>query len=343
MIIKMILLLLWLVIIPLYVGVLFTKKQKEDNSSLIMAYLNGMIVLMALFQIIYIPMVFLEMSLGNLLIVWMSCVGLLACYSLIRNRTLKVYRSYFVKEIKSYTPMMLFVFLLILIQIMIFAMTQHMEGDDAFYIGTAVEAWTHNNMFQVEPYTGTLYTEFPARYVLASFSIFTAAYAKISNMHPTIIAHTVFPCILVPMAYAVYYQLGKHFFKENRKAITLFMFFIGILHSFGYYSVYSISTFLVQRIWQGKAVLANIIIPFLFLLLLKVFKEKGGHSEWILIFITTIAACMVSPMGVALGAITVGCTGAAYTIAERQYKYLFYTGICVLPCVIFGSIYLIIR
>ena len=343
MIIKIILLMIWLVIIPLYIGVLFTKKQRTDSNSPFMAYLSGMIALMALFQILYIPMVFLETSLDALIIVWGSVAGLLAFYSLLKNRTLKAYRSYFIKEIKSYTPVMWFVFLFILMQIALFAMTQHMDGDDAFYVGTALEAWKNNNMFQVEPYTGALYTEFPARYVLSSFAIFTAAYAKISGFHPTIVAHTILPCILVPMAYAIYYLLGKHFFKNNRRAITLFLFFIGMLHSFGYYSVYSMSTFLVQRIWQGKAVLASILIPFLFLLMLKTFKEKGGKGEWILVFISVITACMVSPMGVALGAIVVGSFGLAYTLAERNYKYLLYTAISILPCAILGGIYLIIR
>jgi len=333
----------WLGIVPLYTGALLIKKNKSDQNSLFLTYLAGIICMFATFQIFSIPMIFMNMSLDSLMYIWCGTLVLLTIISIFENKTLKRIRKDTRNTFKIFERSTLFVFLCICIQIFIFAYTQHLEGDDSFYLGTATTAWGTNTMYKFDPYTGDPLASFPARYVLAPFPILIAILGNLLQMHPVIVAHTVLPFILIPMSYMTLYLIARHLFPNRTKAVSLFMFFVVILHSFGYFSVYSTSTFLLLRIWQGKAVIANILLPFSFLFMIKIMKEEGSKSEWILLFLTTLASCMVSSMGVILIPFFIGCFGVSYAIVKKKIRILLYTIISLAPCIIYGGIYYFIK
>lgn len=48
------------------------------------------------------------------------------------------------------------------------------------------------------------------------------------------------------------------------------------------YSVYNSEIFTMGRIWQGKAVLAGVFLPFLFLLCMEIFMQENRniHGAW---------------------------------------------------------------
>lgn len=342
MLIQFLSLLMWLGICPLYIGALLIKNHRTDYNSLFMAYLSGIICMFAAFQIIAIPMIFLNMSLDTVMYTWCGAVVIITAVSIYKNRTLEEIRKETYRTIKTFDVGMVMVFLIVCVQIFLFAYTQHFEGDDSFYLGTAAAAWDSNTMFKIDPYTGDPYVGFPARYVLAPLPILYAILGKLLSMHPVIVAHTLLPFILIPMAYMVLYLIGKHLFPGKKRAIMLFMLFIAVLHSFGYFSVYSVSSFLLLRIWQGKAMIANIILPFTFLLMIKVMKEEGKKNEWFLLLLTAFAACMVSSMGVFLIPLFLGCFGLSYAFARKNIRILMYTVVCLIPNVIYGLIYLFI-
>ena len=87
--------------------------------------------------------------------------------------------------------------------------------------------------------------------------------------------------IFIPMSYGVAYMIAKRIFGDARLEISLFMVLYAVLQQYGYVSVYTASTFLLFRIWQGKAMLANVFLPCLLLLgdtaLKKRFKENSMY------------------------------------------------------------------
>ena len=165
--------------------------------------------------------------------------------------------------------------ILIAVQTVVCGTTMHMDQDDAFYIGTAVTSVNTDSIFQYDCYTGAEYAVLPSRYILSPFPIFLAVLAQISGMHPTIIAHTVFPLLLIPLSYYVYWLIGRQMFQQSRDQAAVFLLLVSVVQMFSYYSVYTAGAFLLLRIWQGKAVLANILLPAVFYLGLLILDKNG--------------------------------------------------------------------
>ena len=97
------------------------------------------------------------------------------------------------------------------------------------------------------------------------------------------------------------------------------------------------------RIWQGKAILANIILPSIWLLFLKCVEENKGIINWLLLIITMLASCLVSSMGIPLAAITLGGLVVVFLVKDKKVSYLIKSGICVIPNIVYGLMYLIMK
>ncbi len=83
------------------------------------------------------------------------------------------------------------------------------------------------------------------------------------------------------LAYVVYSLIGEMFFQKDKKT-GRFLLAMGVfIPRSSRHSVYTQGTFLLVRIWQGKAVLASVILPAVFylcsrLLVLKKAKMTGS-------------------------------------------------------------------
>ena len=83
---------------------------------------------------------------------------------------------------------------LILLQMYVVVRYAHMDADDSFYVGTAVTDIHTDTIFSISPYTGYAYTKIPSRYILSPFPVFLAVVSQLcGELHPAIMAHTVFP------------------------------------------------------------------------------------------------------------------------------------------------------
>lgn len=178
------------------------------------------------------------------------------------------------------------------------------------------------------------------RYALSAFPIFTAYFAELIYIHPTITAHTIFPAVLIAVAYLIYYQMGKELTGDKRKA-AFFVTVISFLNVFGNFSIYTSSSFLLFRIWQGKAILAAILIPAIFLFAFRIYERKENQSEWITMFLLMCSCCMVSSMGVVLGPLVLGAFSLAELIRTRKILTVLPAVVCLIPPVVLGGIYLI--
>ena len=200
-----------------------------------------------------------------------------------------------------------------------------------------------DSVFQYNPYSGAEYRILPKRYVLSPFPVLLAIFSRLSGgMHPAVLAHTVYPAVFFAAAYLVYHQFGKMFFSEKKREEGIFLLFCAVLIWFSGFSVYTAGNFQMVRIWQGKAVLASVILPFLMYLGFEIMlKEQVGYSRFLMIF-ASMAACHVSSMGIMLAPIVI----AAYTLLTlwktRSIRCMGYTILYILPSLILGSVYLML-
>lgn len=345
MIFKILMFVFWLGVIPFLVGIFVTGFSRKKSESVISICVYGNITIFAIFQILAIPLIFLKAEFMLLVYVWAIINICLAIVSLISNR--ERIRRIILKTFTNIPKMpwwSVLIILMILFQTFMLSYNHHGDLDDSFYVATSVTTWKTNSMYVFNAYTGDLYNNYPARYILAPFPVFEAMISQLVFTHPTIVAHTILPVWLVPLAYGVYWLLGQRLFKKDSKKTWMFLFFLAVLHVFGNASVFTVSTFLLVRIWQGKAVLASILLPLLIYQSIRLLYDgEDDPMEWLMLLFTMTSACMVSSMGVILAPIALVCYGAVYAVLKKKYKGLIKILLCCMPNMICGIIFLIIR
>lgn len=296
------------------------------------------------FQIIVIPLLLMRKSLTLLTVIWSIVIIALCVLAVIRGRNKVILNFNFKDSLKNNISWSIIVaILLIILQTFMLTTRMHQDADDAFYVAAASTAVETDSILAYSAYTGGMLNSLPTRYALSPFYAFTAMISKICGINPTIIAHTLFPLILIPLAYIVYTLLGRYFFKNKAKTVGIFLITISLLQIFSAFSVYTTGVFTLSRIWQGKATLAGILIPAIFYFSFMAFEQVDNKRNWISLLMVMFASCMVSSMGIPLSAITLGLLALTASIRDKNPKIIGYSLLCCLPNMLYAGIYLLMR
>lgn len=342
---EIILLVFWIVAIPLLLGKLILKKNINglQMKDVFESYSLGIVFFFALFELITVPITFLYGSLTLVINFWTVSVLLLllaaGLYRFLGKKQEDRSRALYKIKINCWGWSTLG---LIIYQVIYVLFHMHIDNDDAWYVGTALTSYTTDTINRISPYTGEWMSAFPSDYTLSPYPIFYAMLGKLTWIHPTVLMHTIMPIILIPLSYMTYYLVVNELCDGNKKQIQIMMFFIALFNLFGNFSIRSSSAFLLLRIWQGKAVLCNIMIPLTIYFFIK--SVETGKRNWFLLFMCVIAGTMVSSMGVFLLPILLAVMSLVTAIQYKKIKQMFYSAVCVLPCVIeFGIFYFVLR
>lgn len=340
-----------LLIIPTVVGGLFVNVDKSAVKLPFM-WISGQILLWAGFQCICLPLILLEKRFSTVVQLFWIYMGLLVLLSVflyfIRKHkkacSLRVISG--TDEKKPYRLLWLVFWGLLVLQLVMVCLMAYEEGDDAFYVAISTITENADTMYQKLPYTGGT-TGLDARHGLAPFPIWVAFLARISGIPSVTVAHVALPMVLIVMSYGIYYLIGKHLLAGRRQALPFFMILVELLVLFGGYSVYSAENFLLVRTAQGKAVLANLIIPFLFLLLLLLLErlqkeERAGAGYWLLLAFTMTAGCLCSTLGTLLTCMLVGVTGLCAAVCYRRWRVLVPMALCCMIPVLVALLYFVL-
>lgn len=341
--VKLLLLAAVVFIILFFVGGVAAGFVKKEQNSVLLNVVFGFCIALAMFQVLAVPMIFLDASFQLLVYSWIAVIAVLVILSVVLN--VKRYPDLFrteIQGIKRLPWLSIAVIVLVLLQAFVLFRYMHVDDDDAFFVAAATTAIEKNSIFGYSAYTGEpvdlLYN---ARYVCSPLPILWAAVSSLTNVHPAILMHTFLPVLLIPFAYMVYLLVGKKLFPEKPVSQWLFLFFLCVIHIFGNFSIYTSSTFLLVRIWQGKAILASVILPMLLYFIIRTMKDYDSKADWIMLFLAMTAASLVSSMGIILAPILVGSYGIVYAAVKRKLSVLFAAGACCIPCIACGLLYLL--
>lgn len=340
--VKALLIIIWAMLVPYLIGLLFRSKiVKNDSQNAGHALLTGYFIMFAFFYLLTMPLLLKSASLHLLVNIFAitcsvaSLASIVICRKHIKNHAISV-----LVFLSKSSPIFLLALILILIQGSVLTLYQHIDEDDAFFVATATTAVETDTIVEFDPNTGAPLVKYHMRYVMSPFPIYTAVFSELVMMHPTIVAHNVFPAIFIPLSYLVAYLILSTFFIRQREHADYALFFLAALTIFGNVSVYTSSSFLLFRIWQGKAMLANVILPGLFLYGIHAMQRSRMNTNWIIVAFCVLAACLSSSMAVALAPFLLGVLAVVYTVRQRRFTPLIMSGLCLVPCVICGVIYL---
>lgn len=344
MIVKGIALLLLFCIVPFLCGTIITRFLKKEKESVILNWVVGFAMILGVVELFVVPATFLKLSYTLVCGMVYVFLTLMASIGFVWNRQrIGSMLKDALKELPHMPGIVWLLLLLIVGQIFIYTVYMHEDSDDAFYVATALTTIEENSLFQINPYTGETYTRLPARYVLSPFPIFNAMVSSVVKLHPTIVAHTVLPIILLAFTYGVFAILGQELFR-NCTEKTGWMLFLSALHlTYAGYTTSTQGSMMLLRIWQGKALLAAALLPLIFYMFLRFIRQKETWADWMLMTGIMLACCMVSSMGIMIGAIMYGCCGIVVAGMRKNVPLLLKMVLCAVPNMILALIYIVIR
>ena len=314
---------------PLWVGYAFRRKTVGG------AYLYGQVSLWALFQIVAVPMIHLRLPFSALWISFSVIAAGLVVLGFCRrvNPGIRFQNPWY-----QYIPFIL-ALLVILGQMGMYIFGMHLDEDDARWIAEANDALTKNMMYLHNPATGEYLGRFVGdlqKDVFSPWGMYIAVISRVTFIRPAVIAHTIYAPILLMLSYLVYDQIGKRLFKGTMER-GIFLLMIAVVCLFMAGNVYTQAVFALTRIWQGKAVVAAVMIP-LFLLLLLQIEDEDMHENWLWLATGGCACCLFSGMGIAISLIMIAVYGT-YAVICKRFRRIPYLLVALLPSVLFGFFY----
>ncbi len=341
---------LWMVPIPMVIGSLF-RKYFEPEGGPVFCWVAGQMLLWAVFQLLAIPLILRRMPFSVLVRAMLVMTALLLLYSVgiaVKNGSLKRSRFRVITGEKAWNKRMIFMAVLaaglLLVQLVLTAVLAYEEGDDAYYLAVATSTVDSDLMYTKNPYQG-VHTALDARHGLAPFPVWIAFLARISGMRVITLAQIALPMGLILMAYGIHYLMARKLFGQDQEKCILYLLLVEVLTIFGGHSSYTTESFLLVRISQGKAVLCNLVLPFLLLLFLHYLQrlQKEQRCKWVvwLLFIaTSLSGCLCSTQGGLLVCMLLGLGGMCAAGVYKKWKHLIPLGIsCTFP-VIYLLLYL---
>lgn len=315
-------------------------------------YLAGFLTQLAVFQIIAVP-VMIKNAYGMALLVNLM-TGVLAALSAAgaavfvlegrRHKRTGMFGS--AKRFVFSLSMECRLFWLLALAAVVFQMYMafsyaSFDGDDSYYVVQSVLADQTGVLNRIRPYTG-LSTDLDIRHALATLPLWEAYVARMTGIHAAIVAHSLLPLVLIPLTYLCYFEIGRKLLGAKNIRLPIFMVLVSIMQIWGNTSIYTNATFFLTRTWQGKSVLANLVLLAQIWLLLELFDEKALGNFWGLIVVNNVVSAMMTSMGAFLAAMFLGITGLAAAIRQRKPSVLVKAAACCVPNVIYLLLLLVL-
>lgn len=299
-------LILWLVVVPFFIGILCNGILPLVRRTIGISFILGYLVYFSVFEVIAIPcmlhFVYNAFSYCCRYSMWtftiLAAFGVLKSVQMLKHHGLS-YLSLFPGETHATAhellsprsdPRMLrmnysleskiywgIFFGLLLLQMVMSVVMSSFDGDDAYYVVESLLAQQADVMNTILPYIGTT-TMLDIRHALAVITMWIAFVAKMSSVHATIVSHSVIPCIIIPLVYLVYVEIARILFRRRQEIIPVFMIIVSMLMMFGNVSIYTPATFFLTRTWQGKAMVSNLIIPLIIWVFLWMLEDAKRTS-----------------------------------------------------------------
>lgn len=337
----------WLILLPLCVGGLFYSSRQ----TLAAQWAWGQFLLWAVFQIVSVPYILKERTLDELCPTYVAVVLLLGAagiiYSLkhknVDNTSFKN-RFLWIKEEKVLVLLFAALYVLQMLMMIVFAVN---DGDDAFYMAVANQAQNSGVMYLVNVYSfGAMKLNY--RYALAPLPIWIAFLSRLSGIHTLVIGHIVLGMLLVTMSYVIYAQIGRELFGNEHKKRMGMLVLVALLYIWGNTSSHTPESFLMLRSRQGKALVAAIVFPALFYVLVRIGhaleqKNKINVQVYLLAAAVILTGCLGSTLGGSLVILLWGSALFLLAVGYRKWLLLPIGVLCSLPGLVYVVLYIVRR
>jgi len=304
-------------------------------------FIFGGLLYFFFFEIVSLVCIFAQVSLTVFSVLWSVILAVLTAVS-VRNR-MRQKTSRELPEFPGLEGKIILAVLLILLVFQCYLVLVHQDAnpDSAFYIGQASTDVYTDTMALFDPYTGLRYEKFNVRYVLSSFAEHNAYVSKVTGLPAIVQARVVISLLTLIASYFIYWRTAYRLFKRDGVRAALTLIVISVVNLF-FNTIFTNATFLLNRSYEGKAVVGNVLIPCVLYLCEKLYEDPDDRQTWIMLFILGPAGVCISMSSLFLLPVAVGAGVLPVIAAKRKWNRIPQYFLVLLPCVLMLAVYLLL-
>lgn len=344
---------------PMWIGYIWIEVLRVEGrvNRMLHAWVLGFATMLAVSQLVLVPMVAMSRKLSEAQTVWNLCMELLALLSfwlLLTGNGSKIFKKQEIADIPQKTKgtgrktfyrtvFGVIAGIMILMQAYIPARYEHSDDDDSRFIAEEVSAVVHDSMYQDSPIDADImyWNVGEVRKDLTSpWAMFVAMQSSMSGVAPAIISHSYLPFFLILLCYGLYALIGRWLFDGDWEKVFIFLIFLSMVNLFGYTSTHTMASMLLLRIWQGKAVCASFTLPLLFYLFGQIMRQDYKKGWLAFLYVASTGACLLSGIGIVTAPVVLLIYGFLDFCYHREWKKTFAIWAAALPCAIYLAYYL---
>lgn len=169
--------------------------------------------------------------------------------------------------------------------------------DAVQYVGSANTALFTDGLFTYRPDMGRRLKSFDARYVFFNYPMFSAAVSSFFHCHVIIHFRIMMSVVNVIAANLVWHRTAAQLFAgRSRKYVDMTLILAG-LFSLCSASMYQQGAFFFTRIYEGKALIANICAVFVIWCAMRLYENAQDAFAWFMLTVNSVAALCFSGSG----------------------------------------------
>ena len=233
----------------------------EEDSRISKRLVLGFFAYQFLFTVVALPMKMLLLPLSWLSAVWAVCLAVIFVLFLVFER--KAAAGRFRRALRGIKcPAVFLILIVVLAQLFLFNLNDETFAlwDQSYYIGDTAASLYTNTISQYDPYTGYQLDNLNREYLLETYQNHSAVMCQLLHLHPMIEVRTVMASVVVILYQMIFYEIGMLLFRRDRMKSAFMLGILFFLNLFSF-NLYTAGEFLMFRPFEGKTILAVLIIP----------------------------------------------------------------------------------
>ncbi len=285
-------------------------KAGEKSAGLILV--SGFFLYYSLFTLFAVPVMYRWRPLSLLAALWAPAVIIICVVSLLLNRKRMVrILSGLISSAASHRLIAAAAVLLVFIEIIVVLYSYQFTLDAAYYVANVTTSVQTDSLNIYNPYTGDWQDHFEMRYFFATYALQDAVMCRWFNIPALIQTKIIMATIVIILTNMLYFMIAKELTEGmNGKGSVetdslsgkgggrsevlipvIAMFFAGLINFF-FTTIYTSSAFLLTRTYEGKSILANIILPGILYIYIRMIKS--GRPMFALLFVLSFGSTVIS-------------------------------------------------
>ena len=212
--------------------------------------------------------------------------------------------------------------------------------DASFYVGDVTTALQTDTVRMYDAFTGDWQDHYDMRYFFATFPMNDAVMCSLFRIHPLLWCKITISLTAILLTFMVLYMIGRQLYGASAGRICLFMLFAAVADFF-MITIYTTAAFLTTRNYEGKCLLANVVLPGILYIYIRLLEDVKDMRTWLLLLLTALGSPVLSSTSNMLVPAMIGVTIVPLAFIKKDVAVLPKAVLCMLPGVTLTVIYIL--